>query len=108
MDYVVDSYGKSYKVSLSARNYTDGNLAIRMDYFDGEVRCWLPFANLTVNLGMKLDSDCAFLDVNNCPWARDFVEDNGLGESTGLWMPSGFCEYPLYRFKLDKIKEARK
>lgn len=66
-----------------------------------------PFARLTVNIA---DSDLfanenrAFVDLNNCPWVEDFIEENKLGEFVGIWGSSGFCTYPLYEFDLGKLK----
>lgn len=68
-----------------------------------------PFARLTVcledDLGLPyiLAGDEAFVDTNNCPWAVDFIKENGLGEPTGRTARSGFCVYPLYRFNLKKL-----
>ena len=100
----VVSWGQEYKVDVREERSMDGNLALQVDYFDEELQGWLPFARLTVNLGIKLGEDEAFVDTNNCPWATGFIDEYGLGERTGLWMPSGFCEYPLYRFNMEKIR----
>lgn len=60
-----------------------------------------PYADLTVNLNSPFQSKSkAFLDINNCPWAEDFVTANGLGEFTGIMGHSGYCDYPLYDFSL--------
>ena len=85
---------KEYNLHIKKNIYTNnGNLAIQLleDNTDE------PFAMLTVNLD-KLPYGYAYLDTNNCPWAERFVDDNHLGEYTGFYAQSGFCEYPLYRF----------
>lgn len=70
-----------------------------------------PYAMLTVclqdDLGLPyfLNEDEAFVDTNNCPWAPAFIEKYGLGKPTGRTACSGFCEYPLYKFDLKKLKE---
>ena len=66
---------------------------------------WEPYATLTVNLdGERLDSsNQAFVDTNNCPWAPEFLEDNGIAKPTGVTAKSGFCTYPLYEFSRDAI-----
>lgn len=89
----------TYKVFLDTAKYqTNGNLAIEM---------WTavePFARLTVNLNYgKLPENKAFVDINNCPWAEEFIRENKLGKPTGEIGYSGFCEYPMYEFNLDKI-----
>lgn len=64
-----------------------------------------PYATLTVNLDTEEDIsiDEAFVDVNNIPDACRFIEYYELGVPTGRIARSGYCEYPLYRFDLDKI-----
>lgn len=80
---------------------------------------WSPFATITVNLpdvpeellkmwfGSQMPDKnmLAFLDTNNCPWVKDFLEENHIAESTRISMPSGFCDYPLYKFNKDVIYE---
>lgn len=39
------------------------------------------------------------------PEMEKFIKDNDLGEFTGLTLRSGFCEYPLYVFNVDKLRE---
>ena len=75
--YQITSYGETYKIDLVKKEYTDGGLAIRADYFDEEMQGWLPYAFLTVNLGRQ-NYGYAYVDINNCPWAEDFIEENGL------------------------------
>ena len=72
--------------------YNNGNLAIQLMCDEG------PFAMLTVNLNTKLAADEAYVDINNCPWAEAFIEENNLGKDTGKVGFSGFCCYPLYKF----------
>ena len=104
--YKVNSFGKEYEVSVKPCKYVDGGLAIAMDYLDDEFGCMLPFARLTVNLGRQ-NNGYAYVDTNNCPWAEDFIKENGLGEFTGKICRSGFCEYPLYKFNMEKIGDVR-
>ena len=98
----VKSYGKEYDVTVMAKKYVDGGLAVKMDYLDDEFNCWMPFATLTVNLG-RMNYGYAYVDTNNCPWAEEFIAENGLGEPTGKTCCSGFCVYPLYKFNMEKI-----
>jgi len=76
---------------------------------------WSEFATITVNLptvpeellkmwfgtNMSDLNTLAFVDTNNCPWAEEFLKDNNIAEDTRISMPSGFCNYPLYKFNLD-------
>ena len=91
----ITAYG-TYNVSVEKITYkNNGNLAVQL--IDEEDGC--PFAMLTVNLGKKLPEGHAYLDTNNCPWAEVFVTENNLAESTGTVGFSGYCMYPLYKFK---------
>lgn len=64
-----------------------------------------PYGDLTVNLAGKAPDYCGFVDLNNMPELEKFIAENDLGEFTGLTQRSGFCEYPLYLFNLDKLRE---
>ena len=45
----------------------------------------------------------AFVDINNCPWAEDFIKEYMIGKPLGISMISGWCEYPMYQFIKDEI-----
>lgn len=64
-----------------------------------------PFSNLTVNLGRKVPAYCAYVDTNHLPEAVKFIEEHNLGEFTSIVGLSGFCEYPLYMFDADRLRE---
>ncbi len=55
--------------------------------------------------GSMLAEDETVLDTNNCPWAVEFVESNGLGENTGRTVRSGYCVYPVVKLNVEKIGE---
>ncbi len=67
-----------------------------------------PIADLTICLPNERTPKAneAYVDTNNCPWAMQFIEENGLGTETGLYGLSGYCMYPLVEFNMDKIREA--
>lgn len=103
LDYK-DRWGGHNNVYLEINNYLDNNnmfihLMAREDGFDE------PYGNVTVNLGIKVPDYCAYVDLNNMPELEGFIEENGLGEFTGIVQRSGFCEYPLYMFNVDKLRE---
>lgn len=52
--------------------------------------------------------DMQTVDVNNCPFAPKLIDDLGIGIDTLRRCKSGFCEYPVYIFNLEKIKEYTK
>lgn len=64
------------------------------------------FADLTVNINAPCPDYCGYVDINKCPDLEGFIEKHGLGEFTGLVGNSGFCSYPLYLFKPEKLREA--
>lgn len=95
-------YGTYSDIEMEKTEYrNNGNLAIQL-YSEKEG----PFATLTVNLNEKLPKGYAYVDTNNCPWAREFIAENHLGVFTGEYGFSGFCSYPLYRFT--EKKETKK
>lgn len=47
----------------------------------------------------------AYIDTNNCPWAVEFIEKEGLGKRTGRMGRSGYCTYPVVKFDMEKVKE---
>ena len=48
--------------------------------------------------------NCAYIDANNCPFALQLLAD-GIAQDTGYSKISGYCEYPLWVFKEDFLKE---
>ena len=63
-----------------------------------------PFATIAKQLYESVDAPMLYVDTNNCPWAEKFIEDNQLGEYTGISTRSGYCMYPLYAFNLGKLR----
>ena len=81
-------------VTLTRERYGNGRVALQLWCDDG------PLATVSVNLtDEELDNTETdfFVDTNNCPWAPEFLEGNGIAEPLGLYGFSGFCAYPLYR-----------
>lgn len=79
-----------------------------MEVENGEVNEEYDFAVLTVNLdgytGLGQQSDTrAYVDCNNCGWARSFLEGNAIAKPTGIFTLSGFCTYPLYEWDTTKF-----
>ena len=63
------------------------------------------YAVLTVSFGEFVGlKNAAYIDVNNCPFAHELLEA-GIAEDTGLTKSSGFCEYPLWVFDEDFLRE---
>ena len=83
----------------------NGSLAVRLNVASAP---WEIFSIVTVNLPISgnLPKNLAYVDTNNCPWAEEFLKDNNIAEDTRISMPSGFCNYPLYKFNLDSQWET--
>lgn len=64
-----------------------------------------PIATLTVNLDYLMPG-YAYVDINNCPWAEEFIKEYALGEPTGRFRESGYCTYPLYKFHHSTFKKG--
>ena len=63
------------------------------------------YAVLTVSFGEFISArNCAYIDINECPFAQPLL-DQGIAEDTGFTRRSGFCTYPLWRFKESFLKE---
>ena len=85
-----------------------GTIRQKRTYNDAQTsECAEPWSTLTVNLGRKLEKDCAFIDTNNngdgiLPW----LIRHGLGVPTGVLERSGYCVYPEFRFRKKVLREA--
>ena len=88
-----------YECTPVVRQYGNGHIAIQLFCDEG------PFATLTTNIDgiEEFEDDCSCLDTNNCPWAEEFVRDYDLGYFEGVYLYSGYCSYPVYRFNRDEI-----
>lgn len=85
----IGKYAADNSVAIQAWNREDG-----------------PIATLTVCLcDRRLGEGEAYVDTNNCPWAVDFIEKEGLGKRTGRVGLSGYCIYPVVKFDMKKVKE---
>ena len=98
-------YGTTHPMTFEISRYADnGNLYVGL--ITHEEGFPMPWQNLTVNLDMKCEDNCAFIDVNNN--GREIVEwliANQLGNLTGWMRHSGFCMYPEFKFDMQKLKQ---
>ena len=102
--------GPTYPVTVKISHYTNNNtLAVMLVEAKAP---WEIFAVITVNMsgspygdGDYQSDTKAYLDTNNCPWAEDFVNENGIAKPLNLYGMSGYCTYPLYEFDLNSIWE---
>ena len=83
--------------------YVDGNLAIVMlTWENGYAEPW---ASLTVDLDGERRKDCAFIDINGDADFPVWLIRHGLAIPTGATQRNGYCEYPEYRFRADRLRE---
>lgn len=101
LDY--EKYGTVHPIQLQITSYPDGNLAIEM--MTWEAGYPEPWASLTVNLDGQQKKDCAFIDINGDPDFPIWLIRHGLAIPTGVTQRSGFCEYPEYRFRTERLQE---
>ena len=93
----LNKYGKKHLMTFSLGYYPNGNFGIKLiDHSNGYPEPW---SNLTVNLGLKCEENCAFIDTNNNgKEIIDWLLDNEVGLLTGREIQSGFCIYPEFVF----------
>ena len=100
--YTINHAGYTATVEIIVARYdVNDNLAIEL--LDVEDICI--FCTITKNI-VPLPFGFAAVDVNNCPFAQDFIVENGLGELIGMEVESGFVSYPIYKFNLDLLEEV--
>lgn len=99
---VKTTFGTYKNCWLELNKYVyDGSLAIMIHNMEDG-----PIAKITTCIdGFLLQKNEAYIDTNNCPWAEDFIKEYKLGKPTGRKARSGFCEYPIYRFNMDRLRE---
>lgn len=90
------------KIGYYARNKT--NIKISLICYDKD-NVAEDYGNLTVNLGDTLPPCHAYIDINGIPSLPMFIKKYKLAEDTGYVKTSGFVEYPMYRFNMDKLQE---
>lgn len=65
-----------------------------------------PICRLTVCLcELTLVENESFIDVNNNPFALDFICEYGLGKVTGRSKSSGYCLYPSVVFDMEQVEK---
>ena len=63
------------------------------------------YCDLTVSFGEFIGmKNCAYIDANNCTFT-DQLLDQGIATPTSFTKQSGMCEYPLWIFDAEKLKE---
>lgn len=80
-------------------------IAVALDFINPQSGMLEPFALITKSFGDYIGmKNCAYIDTNNCPFVEQLLE-YGFARNTGFTKRSGFCEYPLWEFKEEFLKE---
>lgn len=96
-------FGATHPIQLQVTSYLNGNLAIQMVTWEsGDPEPW---ATLTVNLPGQRQKDHTFIDTNADSEFPTWLVRHGLAIPTGRTMQSGFCTYPEYRFRANRLQE---
>ena len=96
-------FGATHPIQLQVTSYLNGNLAIQMVTWEsGDPEPW---ATLTVNLPGQRQKGHAFIDTNADSEFPIWLIRHGLAIPTGRTMQSGFCTYPEYRFRANRLQE---
>lgn len=105
--YEYDSeYGGKYYVFPNMAQYENNdNLYIGLGYYDAKNDMLDHFGDVTVNISKLPYLHSAIDTNNNGEKLITFLEENGFGESTGFFLPSGFCKFPVFKFSEDKLRE---
>ena len=99
----LNAWGKDHPITFRLDHYADNNnLYVGMITWEDDYA--EPWSDLTVNLGVKLEPNIAFIDINNNGWQIiDWLVKNNLGKPTKLEMISGFCTYPEFEFNMEEL-----
>lgn len=97
-------FGGNIPVTLEINTYVN-NGCLYIGLNEQNEDCPEPYGDMTVNLDGKAPDYCGYVDLNNMPELEKFIEDNKIGEFTGLVKQSGFCQYPLYLFDPERLRE---
>lgn len=98
--------GQTEKVIPKLNMYAENNnLYVGLDYLDSDCDTWLPYTDVTVNVGKLPFLESAIDTNNNGQEIVSFLEDNGFGKLTDKTITSGFYEFPVFKFDENKLKE---
>lgn len=93
--------GETETVYIEITEYRNPKGRVALQMYDNEG----PYATLSVNLPKeKCDDGEFFVDVNNCPWAPEFLEKKKIAKPTFDMAFSGFCCYPKYKLRKEMMK----
>ena len=100
---ILNKYGKEHPITFETANYLEnGNLYVGMvTHEEGYPEPW---SDLTVNLSVPCEPNCAFIDTNNNGnEIIDWLIKNKLGHLTNRIKGSGFCWYLEFEFDMEEL-----
>ena len=98
VEFEFNFLGEKHKARFTKNEYAN-NSNLYIGVVTEEDGYWEPWCDLTVNLGIPVPRNEAFLDTNNCaPEIITKLLGKGYAVDTGVRRSSGFCTYPLVRF----------
>lgn len=90
-------YSGKTTVLINKGRYTENKTTALIATCDDPENCGEPWGTVSVNLGIKLNDDEIFADINNCKSLVDAMVKQKLLIPTGVTQRSGFVEYPLMK-----------
>ena len=79
------------------------NKVIEEEYGEEEYCKGEPWSSISTNIE-PLEDDLIAVDTNNFPEGVKILEMYGIATFTGMWVLSGFCQYPVYRVNKNKAE----
>ena len=99
----LNAWGTQHPISFYLSKYAENNnLYVGMTtHYEGFPE---PYGDLTVNLSVKCEDDCAFIDTNNLGESIiEWLVENNLAVQTGRMRQSGWCFYEEVRFNMQEL-----
>lgn len=108
--YKLKAYGGTYKIALRKGTYNSNEtLAVEMVLVNSKGKMAEPWNMLTVNINgsdIYANDIHAFIDTNNNGnEIVDWLVENDIAERTNISGNSGWCVYPLVKFKQQALAE---
>ncbi len=102
MKLTLNTWDKNHSITFKFSRYAEnGNLYVGMIcHDDGYPE---PYSDLSVNLGLELPSNMAFIDTPNNPGIIGWLEANRLGRRTHITEQSGYCVYEVFKFDMTEM-----
>lgn len=101
----LNAWGNNHPITFELDHYCEnGNLYVGMICHD---EGWPePWSDLTVNLSVKCNENCALIDTNNNgEEIINWLISNKLGKLTGRILPSGWCVFPEFEFNMEELQK---